>query len=519
MTSWVFWLSAGIAPFLLFLFGVGFKLFLHEPVHTQWIDNQSVDSPEYVLDWIVSRNKNSHPNTLTYGVLDLSESLGQDIRNEIERNNRYEFLSALLDMNDEEFESWLAVMQDELAKDNESFLNKLKKLRSWSISEPTILALESLVTVGTNDSLGLSEELRDFPTDFSTWWSIQHDAISPSIPAMSANFFEETDAEVSTETEFEVLLKSKVIDGYFVIPENVLNGVSELKFISRNAQPNELIAALVHWYRSVTTDVLQKSRFLTAGGSPEQLVLGMTPTIITTEELLTDQTAKSEREYSTHFRFWLIYMMVILYSIGLQGLTLSMVEEKSTKLIDKLMSNLTPSELLDGKVWGHSCVYLATLGIWIGLFFLFLKVPWSHNLGGFADMYEFFFRPRVVFHFLLFSMLLYVFYGYAFTAILSSYDNVKNSRRTMGLILVFLVFPFAIPAMFVPITSPELILNGISLIPLCTPYLMVVRSTVALPDWPMYIAIIAVMVFSIGVVRLLSITPFTLGISGDGQRV
>ena len=129
----------------------------------------------------------------------------------------------------------------------------------------------------------------------------------------------------------------------------------------------------------------------------------------------------------------------------MQGLSLSIVEEKSNKLIDQLMSNLQSSELLDGKVWGQSCVYLASLGIWIGLFFVFLNVPWSQNLGAFADIYEFFFRPSVVFHFLLFSLLLYVFYGYAFTAILSSYDNVKNTRRTMGLFIVFWYFLLLFP--------------------------------------------------------------------------
>ena len=519
LTSWVFWLSAGAAPFILFLLAVGLKFFLHEPVHTQWTDNHSVDNPEYYLDWLVTLNKGSQPVVLTYGVLDLSNEMSQDIRDEIDRNDRYEFLSAVLDMNAHEFETWQEKMQGELVAERDSFLEKIEKLRSLSNREPGLLTIEPLLGLGAHKNLGLSEEVGNFPDEFSAWWSIQHDVVAPSIPAMSTNFFNETNVGATTEAEFQMLLESEEIEGYFVIPENVQSGMTELKFISRNTQLNELVTALVNWYRSVTTSALQKSRFLTSGVSPDELVSGMTRTTITTEQLSSDQITKSERDYSPFFRFGLIYAMVILYSIGMQGLSLSIVEEKSSNLIDQLMSNLHSSELLDGKVWGQSCVYLASLGIWIGLFFVFLNVPWSQNLGAFADIYEFFFRPSVVFHFLLFSLLLYVFYGYAFTAILSSYDNVKNTRRTMGLFIVFLVFPFAVPAIFIPFSWSDLILNGVSLIPFCTPYLMVARSTATLPDWPMYIAIIAVMVFSVGVVRLLSITPFTVGISGDGKRI
>ena len=519
MTSWMFWLGAGAAPFILFLIGVGLKFFLHEPVHTQWMDNQSLEDPEYFLDWLVARNKNSRPDALKFGVLDLSEDISQSIRDEIERNDRYKFLATMLDMNKKEFENWQAKMRGELATGRGSMLEKLKKLRSLSIRGPRVLALDPLIDLGINNDLGPSNEFGNFPDEFSTWWSNHRDVVAPSIPAMSTNFFKEFNPEVTTEVEFQALLKSEEIEGYFVIPEHVGGNILELQFISRNAQPNELVAALINWYRSVTTGALQKRRLLTSGVSQETLGFGMTRTTITTEKLLPDQVFKSERNYSIYFRFWLIYAMVILYGLGMQGLSLSIVEEKSSKLIDQLMSNLKPSELLDGKVWGHCCVYLTLLGIWIGLFFLFLKVPWSQDLGRFADMYEFFFRPSVVFHFLLFCMLLFGFYGYALTAILSSYDDVKNTRRTMGLIIVFLVFPFALPAIFVPITSPELVLNGISMFPLCSPYLMVARSTVALPDWPMYIAIVAMMVFSIGVIRQLSITPFAVGISGDKNRI
>ena len=293
----------------------------------------------------------------------------------------------------------------------------------------------------------------------------------------------------------------------------------ELVFVSRAGRLTAPVLALVNWYRSVATNTLRKNRSMAAGVAPEWLGYDVARTTISTERLETDRTTTGKRDYPKYFLWALIYVMVILYGVGMQSLSLSVVEEKSSKLIDQLMSNLNPSELLDAKVWGNSLVHLTMLGIWIGLFALFLEIPWSQNLGRFDEVFQFFFQPSVLIHFLLFNLLLYGFYGYALTAISSSYDHVKNARRMMGFFIIFLVFPFAFSAVSVQLTSSEFILNSISLIPPCIPYLMVARSTTTLPDWPMYFAIVAVMIFSIGVVRLLSIAPFTVGIGGEGKRL
>ena len=519
MTSWVFWLGAGAAPFMLFLFGVGVKFVLHEPVHEQWLDDLEVNSPDFYLDWLVSRHNGSLPKVLSYGVLDRSDSISRDVRYEIDRNDRYEFLTTLLDMNSDDFQEWQEQITDESMSETALFLEKLEHLRTLSINEPRELTLEPFLGRGLSNSPNQILEARAFAQEFSAWWSLHHDVVPSVIPAISTNFFQETNAEAISESELQALLKSKEIEGYFVFPQSINGEITEFAFVSRNDQPPAQVLAMVNWYRSVTTNVLRKHKSLTAGVAPDRLGLDIARTTIATEELTANTATKSQRSYPKYFLWALIYMMVLLYSIGMQSLTLSVVEEKSSKLIDQLMSNLQPSELLDAKVWGNSFVYMTMLGIWIGLFALFIAVPWSKNLGSFEDMFQFFFRPNLIVHFLLFSLLMYGFYGYALTAISTAYDSVKNARKVMGFFVIFLVLPFAFSAISVQFTSSELILNGISLIPPCIPYLMVARSTTTLPDWPMYLAIVAVMLFSIFVVRLLSITPFAVGISGEGKRL
>lgn len=519
MTSWVFWLSAGFAPFLLFLVGVGIKFLLDEPDHTQWLDDKEVNSPDFFIDWLVTHNKGKHGDVLTYGVLDLSDSVSRDVRKEIDGNDRYEFVTTVLDLQADEYERMQANIRDEIESDRGSFLERLDQLRRLSLSEPRELTLAPLLDVGSNIDPNQFDALTNCADEFSDWWSHHRDVVASVVPTISTNFFSEIRGEETTEAELQELLKSKQIAGYFVIPENVSDAVTELVFVSRSDRLKTPVLTLVNWYRSIVTNALRKNRSLAAGVAPNWLGYGMTRTTISTEKLATDRATPSKRDYPNYFLWVLIYVMVVLYSIGMQSLSLSVVEEKSSKLMDQLMSNLNPSELLDAKVWGNSLVHLTMLGIWIVLFALFLEIPWSQNLGSFDEMFQFFFQPSVLVHFLLFNLLLYGFYGYALTAISSSYDHVKNARRTMGFFIIFLVFPFAFSAISVQFTSSELILNGLSLIPPCIPYIMVARSTTTLPDWPMYLAIFAVMIFSIGVVRLLSITPFAVGIGGEGKRL
>ena len=518
LTSWGFWLGVGVAPFLLFLIGVGVKYVLHEPVHEQWLKDKQVNSPDFFLDWLESRY-NGSPKVLTYGVLDLSDTISSEIRNEIERIDRFEFLTTVLDMNSADFQAWRVKFTDESKFETAGFLEKLENFRTSSISVPRELSLEPLLDRGSNKIPSQFNQSSDFARDFSAWWSRHRDVVADVAPAISTNFFQESDADVRLEAELQALLESDEIVGYFVIPKIVSGETTELIYVSQNDRPHARVLAMVNWYRSVATNVLRKQQSLISGVTPDKLGLSIAHTKIRSEELSATKSTKSQRNYPNYFLWALIYMMVLLYSYGMQSLSLTVIEEKSSMLIDQLMSNLHPSELLDGKVWGNSFIYMTMLGVWIGFFALFSEIPWSQNLGGFEDMFQFFFRPILVVHFLLFSLLLYVFYGYALTAISTAYDSVKNARRVIGFFIIFLVFPFAFSAVSVQFTSSELVLNGISLIPPCIPYIMVARSTTTLPDWPMYLAIVAVMLFSIFVVRLLSITPFSVGVSGESKRI
>ena len=56
--------------------------------------------------------------------------------------------------------------------------------------------------------------------------------------------------------------------------------------------------------------------------------------------------------------------------------------------------------------------------------------------------------------------------------------------------------------------------NVVSFFPPSTPFVMVARSA-SLPDWPLYIGIVGVMLVSIFVARAIAIRTFALGIVGE----
>jgi len=163
--------------------------------------------------------------------------------------------------------------------------------------------------------------------------------------------------------------------------------------------------------------------------------------------------------------FILVLMMTILSSGGM--LIRSLVEEKSNRLIEILVSSCSSRELLGGKVIGLSLLGLLQVFVW-GIFSTLLVSNNIIPLEAFTNII-----PMLVYF-----VMGYLFYSAIFVGIGSIVSTEQEAQMINGYLTLFLLIPiiFTVPA----IENPDSVFVRIlSYIPFTTPTIMILRLNVS----------------------------------------
>lgn len=202
--------------------------------------------------------------------------------------------------------------------------------------------------------------------------------------------------------------------------------------------------------------------------------------------------------------FTLLLMMMVVYT-G-QMLVRSMIEEKSSRLIEMLVSSSTPDELLTGKIIGLSLLGLTQIMIWfligISLVAGALIPPAAFNN---------------LFPMLLYFILGFLFYASLFVGIGSTVNTEQEAQQITTYLSLILMLPvvIAIPT----IQNPDFIVTKIfSYIPLTIPTVMLFRLNVENVTWLEIILTLSILVLSIFVVTKISAKIFRIGILSYGNK-
>ena len=176
--------------------------------------------------------------------------------------------------------------------------------------------------------------------------------------------------------------------------------------------------------------------------------------------------------------FMVLYMTTLIYG---QQVMLGVLEEKSSRVVEVLLSTVDPIDLMAGKIAGIGLAGLTQLAIWFATAAV-LTAP------GFVAIMAFLpagtelptLSPILVLHFFLLFILGYFFYATFYAMIGSAFNNPQEAQQMASLAVVFVVLPWIF---FLPILNdPDSTLAVVtSLIPIFTPFLMVLRIAVKMP--------------------------------------
>lgn len=189
----------------------------------------------------------------------------------------------------------------------------------------------------------------------------------------------------------------------------------------------------------------------------------------------------------------------------------SVLEEKSNKILDTLLTSVSPLQLLIGKLVGVAAVSVTLFSVWgllgsILLHFASTRAPDS-LIGQIATAAL---TPELLGAFLLLFALGYLFYGAVFLALGSLCETIQEAQALMAPIFVVLVAPMMLlgPAFNNP-NAP--LIGAASWFPPFTPFLLMMRAPTGLGGWELIGPLVGLAV-TVAVTLVLAARLFRAGV-------
>jgi len=170
----------------------------------------------------------------------------------------------------------------------------------------------------------------------------------------------------------------------------------------------------------------------------------------------------------------IIYLMVLIY--GQQNLTV-VIEEKSSRMVEVLLSSLRPEELMLGKVLGIGMAALTQVAVWTAAGVV--AASQGVAVAG-AEIDLSLFGLWFWFNFVFFFLLGYFLYASLYAGIGAMCNSIQDAQQFSGTLTMGVVLPIMLMA--VVIKAPDQPLStALSMFPFFSPILMFMRISVSNP--------------------------------------
>src|SRR5690625_502793 len=204
---------------------------------------------------------------------------------------------------------------------------------------------------------------------------------------------------------------------------------------------------------------------------------------------------------------------IILFSIVISGMMIfqSASQEKKDKIAEIILSSVTPSELMQGKIIGYFALGIIQVIVWLGL--ASPVILWKVDM----PIFKYLFVPELAV-FLTIAILGYLIFASLFVGLGATIEDVSTSGNFQGLVFMLPFIPFMLLGPV--ITDPNGIVAKVgSFIPLTSPGILLFRLTM-IEEWPkLEIALcIVILLVSVWLLMKLAGKVFQTGILLYGKN-
>jgi len=356
----------------------------------------------------------------------------------------------------------------------------------------------------------LRGEMRDTVTRTGPRYRITHLAVNPGSLQRVRDSLVTLTGSASEPT--------RSLDGVLVIDDTTLSS-GRIQYLGVNVGSPADMGALRR-----ALDPLVKSARLTEAGVDPMVVMGaLRPIDFQTLKVSEGRVTGDSGEASfllAYVMSFMLYFALLLYGIQVMS---SVVEEKSSRIMEVLVSSLTPFQMLLGKVVGVGLVALLQIAIWAGTAMVLttfggrIATMFGASPATVSDLPLPAVSPDMLIVFLLFFSLGFLFFAAAYAAVGSMCSTVQETQQSHTPIT--LLIAAGLFCMFALLSEPAgPLARTLSLVPFVAPFVTPVRYSFAPLPWTELLASTVAMILGILGVIWIAARIYRVGILSYGKK-
>ena len=313
-----------------------------------------------------------------------------------------------------------------------------------------------------------------------------------------------------TDKREKAKLRRRELDVYVVLDKDILEGTGEIHLYTYKPKPTDIDAlwAIEDPIRSVVIEQRCKMRNVSLKLLDN---LRSVPTV-QVDVGATDKEEKVQSEGDKAMAFMVPFFFMYLLFLGImtmgQQMLSSIIEEKSSRVIEVLLSAVSPFQLMVGKILGLVGIGLTVVFLW-GITAL-ATARWQGLNVGIA--------PSILPYFFIYYILAFLLFGSTMVGIGSICNTIKESQSLLTPIMLVCIMPLLAWQNIVQDSNGTLA-RGLSFFPPTTPMVMILRLSAGADIQPIEV-LASIVLLAVAVLAMMWIATkvFRTGILMYGKR-
>jgi ABC-2 type transport system permease protein len=296
------------------------------------------------------------------------------------------------------------------------------------------------------------------------------------------------------------------LDGYVVLPKDVAQ-TSRAEYYAKNVS-NVMDISMID---QAVEEALINHRLTGAGLSGDK-VAAFTRKLDMRTVRLTASGAREDRGGTVALAMLLLMMLYSTVAMWGAAIMNAVVEEKTNRVVEVIVSSVPPSSLFWGKLLGVGAAGLTQFAFWVACMGMVGLYGAGASGGRLPEL-----SPLLLGSFVVYFLLGYFLYGAMYAAVGSAVNNTQEAQSLAFPVMMPLVFGVIVS--FTVMGSPDSRMSVVlSLIPFLTPLLMFLRISVLTPPaWQIALSV-ALMLVSIALLTWVAGRVYRVGILMYGKR-
>ena len=270
---------------------------------------------------------------------------------------------------------------------------------------------------------------------------------------------------------FKSRVRDGSLSGLLEVPAEALQGkgTCELHILSAGMDDR------ARQIRQLFNQALTHIRLADVGYDPQRVEQLSRPIEIRQQDIGRQQGGRSDSMSSVMTPFAFVFLMFMgVFGVS-QGLLTSVIEEKSSRVVEVLLSALSPFELMAGKILGMAAVGLTMVLLWSAVGYAAAVSQHVQHLVQISNLGQF----------ILYYGLGYLLISSLLAAVGSACNTLKEAQPMLTPLMLVLVVPmmFWMQIVNAPNSAQSV---ALSLIPPMTPFVMILRLASPVAEVPVW---------------------------------